>query len=415
MREYICSWSKHSEADQADLRVGMSRDHQGVDEFVLDVLFLLAIAVCSTCLLIPFLKLNIADIAPVFEPIAAAPIYLSNEVAFVWVVVMLFALTVLLVLLYKELALALAAWATRKVGNPMHILNSALLSLGICVLIPSTDDASFLQCCCLLLSSVWWNDGTKQLMAIPPLFGYCLVFILIPTYLEEAYAWPFCWLTLFRGFLRILDGSGTPTQTCLFVWPLSYTFGLEHLSRHQVSNSWDGIICNNLMILFSFGVFWFTYQMAKLAWNIYLEVFAPLTWRMKEFLVADLASMIMFTIYCSQISGPVAVLVGCASLWVGWLLTGGFIYYFHMRCQNQQELDRRLQTAGKIGVAMDVGGKIFTYVCVLNGVHNTCPQCIKFLEFFTTILEAMIKWEHARRAHAREVTPGTLAHLLLDV
>ena len=346
---------------QEDLMEGMSHDHCGVDEFVLDVLVLLAIAVCCTCVLL--LKLNIADITPVldFDPVAAVPIHFTKKGV-------------------------LVGAAARAVG--------------------------FLGASCLFLSSLWWNDGTKPLMAILPFFGYSSLL-----YHEKpgTCAWLFDWLTLSQGFLRILNGSGTATETCLFVWTISYTSGAGNLLiRHQVPepgrwDSWDKtdlILFIGIVILVLFGSFWLAYQVAQLAWNIYWKVFAPLTSHMKQFLAVDLLSMIVFTCYCRQISGHVAVLVGCACLCVGWLLTGGFIYNFHMPHENQQELDQRIQRAGKIGVAMDVGGKIFTYACVLYEVHNTCPKLLEFFEGITTLAEAMIKWQHASRAHAREVTPG---------
>ena len=420
---------------QEDLMEGMSRDHYGVDEFVLDVLVLLAIAVCSACVLL--LKLHIADIAPVldFDSVPAVSIHRTKTGVLVGAVVL-----VMLLVLYKESALALAAWAARKGGNPMHILNSVLLSLVIVPQVFMIDSCLEEQevhftippyfWSYLLLVLVWWNDGTKPLMAILPVFGWSIVLMVI---LIVKFGWsivllqpracilPFCWLTLLQGFLRIFDGACTATETCLFVWTLSYSCGQVYLhillmvasSTSRPSETPDPLTLTLSFIIVIIGL-WSLYRAAQLAWNIYLKVFAPLTWHMKEFLVSDLASMIVFTFYCSQISGHVAVLVGCAYLCVGWLLTGWFIYIFHMPHENQQELDQRLQTACKIGVAMDVGGKSVTYFFVFFRVHNTRPQELEFLEYFTTIVEAMIKFQHARRAHAREVTPGTLDRPLLD-
>ena len=403
----------------------MSCDRKGVNEFVLDVLILLAIAVCSTCVLL--LKSKIADFAQVldFDPVTALRIYLTKKVAFVGVVV----LVMLLVLLYKALALALAAWAARKGGNPVHILISALLSSLVVPEILWTDDGKrnkeeqevlFIIPPYLLLVLVWWNDGTKPLMAILPVFGWLIVRLQ-----PQACILPFCWLTLLQGFSRILDGSGTATESCLFVWTLSYSSRLLYFNilllfktppwNLDLENKWVVVLSGSIFIVIGlWSVIWSIYRAGKLAWNIYLKVFAPLTWHMKEFLAVDLLSMITFTCCCSQISGHGAVLVGCAYLCVGWLVTGGLIYIFHMPHENQEELDQRFQTACKISVVMDVGGKFYTYWRAFSGAHNTFPHCVMIVEALTFLYEAMVKFHHARRAHAREATPDSLDNPLLD-
>jgi len=73
--------------------------------------------------------------------------------------------------------------------------------------------------------------------------------------------------------------------------------------------------------------------------------------------------------------------------------------------QHRGQLNERLRWACKISVVMDVGGKFFTYVVLSvfdKSDEEHMPNPVMLLEYFTTIVEASVKWQHASHARARE-------------
>ena len=99
--------------------------------------------------------------------------------------------------------------------------------------------------------------------------------------------------------------------------------------------------------------------------------------------------MSTFTVYAMYITDTVSRAAGCAMTVSGWLLS---VREF----KGQDELNARLRRASKLSVVMDICGKVFTYYLVLTRQENHIPKFVLGLELPTTLIEGMIKWEHAK-------------------
>ena len=106
--------------------------------------------------------------------------------------------------------------------------------------------------------------------------------------------------------------------------------------------------------------------------------------------------MSTFTVYAMYITDTVSRAAGCAMTVSGWLLSVFFFYDFVREFKGQDELNARLRRASKLSVVMDICGKVFTYYLVLTRQENHIPKFVLGLELPTTLIEGMIKWEHAK-------------------
>eukprot|EP00438_Fugacium_kawagutii_P030977 Skav203553 [mRNA] locus=scaffold3576:71617:78927:+ [translate_table: standard] len=111
-----------------------------------------------------------------------------------------------------------------------------------------------------------------------------------------------------------------------------------------------------------------------------------------------------------------AIGVARVCLCTGWILSLCFLKVFCWPVETKEEQDKIFQRACKISVAMDVGGKFCTYLCAAFAVEEAVPKWLGLLEFATTLAEAMQKYAHAARAHARETSsnPSLSSYLLAD-
>eukprot|EP00435_Cladocopium_sp_Y103_P033851 s90_g8.t1 len=216
------------------------------------------------------------------------------------------------------------------------------------------------------------------------------------------------WLALLVGLVRIFEGSATTPWTCLFTWTVFYACGsLLLFTTNQCSDR--KLIQHSIIIIFFVGGIWFSSQAACSIYVKLLKLWKPLTDNMKQFVVVDVVSMITFSYYSWLLIPPIAQVVSRVCLCIGWTLSIYFVYDFHcaMAIENREEHDKAFQRACKMSVWLDVGGKIFTYACVVCGAKPHLPPWVAFLELVTTLIEAMQKYSHASRAHAREAPAGS--------
>eukprot|EP00435_Cladocopium_sp_Y103_P029024 s90_g7.t1 len=264
------------------------------------------------------------------------------------------------------------------------------------------------------LLTFWWDDIGKLLRGNPELISVilCLVFVLSrPSVLRSLINHsPDCrrllkylvipiftlgyWLALLLGLVRIVEGSGMILWPCLFTLALMYhctTVSLRLLFYLETEDT-----CT--FVIFFLGLMRFIYL-------TYLQLFTPLTGNMKQFLVVEVMSMATFSYYSWFLTAPTTRVVSRMCLCTGWTLSICFLYECHctMAIENREERDRACQNACWYSVWMDVGGKLFTYCCVVSGTKTHLPQWVALLEFAATLIEAIQKWAHAWDVHAREV------------
>lgn len=142
-------------------------------------------------------------------------------------------------------------------------------------------------------------------------------------------------------------------------------------------------------------------------------------WKMHVtlFMAVDVLSMLTFTIYVMYIKQWRQSFVGCTMAVIGWLLSVSFVVEFCLPPSDASSLTDKLQNASKISIAMDTGGKFFTYVIIGlfdKAEEDQIPPVVVLLEFATTMIEAMIKYQHAMRVRAREVDSNDLPYISIQ-
>ena len=135
------------------------------------------------------------------------------------------------------------------------------------------------------------------------------------------------------------------------------------------------------------------------------------------FIFVDVLSMCTFTVYVLYIVDQWCKFLGMTMLAAGWLLTCGVVVDFYRPYETQDELNRRLCRASKTSVIMDVLGKMLTYYMELKRQEGHLPKWVVGLELPTTLIEAVIKWEHAQYSRIyrmHRVADNDVQHALLS-
>ena len=339
-------------------------------------------------------------------------------------------------------------------SKQMTCFVAVLLSMSLCTTVFSGSPTLtacknlflglFLQSLVAWLWTLWWCDSKTLLKGIP-----AFVFWMLVAYTSDASdiiqkvlnpdntiqkGMDFClsvddgfpivavsfllsfigyWLALFVGLVRILEDSATTLWTCLFTLTVVFACAMflslwtdfsSSFSNREIREqirSWTMIIT----ITFFVGGICFISKAACLLYDKHLK---PLTDNMKQFVVVDVVSMITFSYHSWLLTAPIAQVVSRVCLCIGWTLSIYFLYDFQrtMAIENQDERDKAFQSACMNSVFIDVGGKFFTYACAVCGAKPHLPRWLVLLEFVTTLIEAMQKYSHASRAHAREAAGG---------
>ena len=284
------------------------------------------------------------------------------------------------------------------------------------------------------LVALSWDGIERPLMAIPAFLSCSLlvafvIWVLLPNHDECGRHCRFVfwsapmmyWLALFLGLVNIWRASRMTLRTCLLLLTVAYAACANPclMFNRPGSGSWpqaaQTIATATELVPFCISWVGVVRWLSQMTYSFYLNLWKSLTVNMKVFLFVDLLSMVTFSIYSWLLTGPIATLISRGCLVIGWALTIFYFYDFHCAVSlTPQERDQRFQRACQISVMMDVVGKVFTYVCVALAGQSHPNQLIETLEVITTLIEALPKWEHARRAHAREVpSDGRLTNYLL--
>ena len=126
------------------------------------------------------------------------------------------------------------------------------------------------------------------------------------------------------------------------------------------------------------------------------EALTALPLQMLVFLFVDVLSMSTFTVYVSYLVDEWCKEVGTVMLYIGWLLTLCFMISFSWPVTQKDQLKSRLLYASRTSIVMDLCGKMFTYYLVFKHQERHIPAWVVFLELPTTLIEAMVKWEHTK-------------------
>lgn len=291
------------------------------------------------------------------------------------------------------------------------------------------------------LIALWWDDedAKRPHKGIPGAILYiCLLYIhLLPSFeigfvieaIEIGVAVTVLgglWFSLFLGFMRMMSGFGTAWWTWLFNFSLVYVcakFCCLPFSPHY--RDYMAVFDCVAIFVFFLGL---ANLLGRAAYCLYcLMLWLGWTFNMMRFMVLDVVSMLTFSVYCFYLTPPhgdnnwsvqetFVICFARVCLCTGWALSLYFIHDFCHPVETHEEKDKILQKACKISVVMDVGGKVCTSLCVVYAKEPHLPKWLFFLEFMTTLAEAMQKYAHAARAHARETSssPSMSSYLLAD-
>eukprot|EP00747_Dinoflagellata_sp_TGD_P198064 gnl/TRDRNA2_/TRDRNA2_70205_c0_seq1.p1 gnl/TRDRNA2_/TRDRNA2_70205_c0~~gnl/TRDRNA2_/TRDRNA2_70205_c0_seq1.p1 ORF type:complete len:141 (+),score=10.51 gnl/TRDRNA2_/TRDRNA2_70205_c0_seq1:160-582(+) len=135
--------------------------------------------------------------------------------------------------------------------------------------------------------------------------------------------------------------------------------------------------------------------------------------------------MVTFSVYGNYVIEDNAAQIGHVMLLLGWSSSLVLLVIFIFPTTQERyadigdegrmhEMKKRLRWCSKVSAVMDVLGKVFTYFVIVlldDEDERQMPRVVWILEYLTTFVEAVTKWQHASYARAGEITRSNEAIL----